>query len=364
MHPQINLYSVMRKRFIHLVNDELHASEDVPWGEDALLTFVFFEEHPEGRYGVVASNGKYLSANGKLVAEPNADCQFLLGFYDDQISLRDAQGRFLSAVGAQGQLKVVAPKAQLTKDELFKIQDSMPQFTILDNRERKDGKRGTQVSVRSGVEVKADQADVTDQERFQLEVNGEGKSFFLTNKLFYWTVGADGVVSAANSKKEANSAFTVEYHDNFVKFVASNGKYVITKPNGALVAAGNGSEDNAKFVFTIINRPELVLRSTHGFLAVKGASGRVECNKSRPEIFQLESKDGAYHIKYKGKYWTVDNDGVVANSSKPHPFFLQFINSTLCLVKDGVSGKYLEGEQNGGLKATGAGRNANTTFEF
>lgn len=92
MHPQINLYNVMRKRFVHLEAGELRCTEDVPWGEDALLTIEFYDEHPEGRYGIMSCDGKYLESSGRLVDQPNARCQFLIGFHDDQISLCDEDG--------------------------------------------------------------------------------------------------------------------------------------------------------------------------------------------------------------------------------------------------------------------------------
>jgi fascin 1/2 len=92
MHPQINLYNVMRKRFVHLESDELRCTEDIPWGEDALLTLEFFDEHPEGRYGIMSCNGRYLESSGRLQASPTPSCQFLLGFHDDQISLCNDQG--------------------------------------------------------------------------------------------------------------------------------------------------------------------------------------------------------------------------------------------------------------------------------
>ena len=92
MHPQINLYNLMRKRYVHLDGDELVCDEDIPWGEDALLNLIFFGEHPDGRYGIQASNGKYLENSGKLVDQPTPNCQFLLGFHDNQVSFLDAAG--------------------------------------------------------------------------------------------------------------------------------------------------------------------------------------------------------------------------------------------------------------------------------
>jgi len=357
MHPQINLYNVMRKRFVHLESGELRASEDVPWGEDALLTFVFFEDHPSGRYGLMAYTGEFLSASGKLVPGISRDTQFLLGFHDDCISLRDEQGNYLSCVGANGTLK--AAKNKITKDELFQISDSEPQFVIVDSK-------GKQVSIRSSLEVKADQPDVTDSERFQLEVDpsGSGKVAFKANNGQYFTVGADGTISASSKNKSPAEYFSVDWLGNRVKFSASNGKYITVRSNGGLIANGNGSDSTSLFILTLINRPEIVLRGQFGFVGVKGASGRVEGNRSHPDNFLLKCVDGAYHLSSQGKYWTVDRDGVAVSSASPVNFYFEFVERSKFLIKHADSGKYLEGEQNGGFRASGSASNANTLWEY
>lgn len=357
MHPQINLLNVMRKRFVAYRSGELQAVEDVPWGEDALLTFVFFEDHPCGRYGLMAYTGEYLTASGKLSSAANRDAQFLLGFHDDCISLRDENGNYISCVGAQGTLK--AAKNKVTKDELFQLTDSEPQFVIVDSR-------GKQVSIRSGVEVKADQPDVTDRERFQLELDpsGSGKVAFKANNNLYFSVTGDGTVTATSKAKGPNEYFNVQWLGNRVKLIGSNGKFVSVRSNGGLVASGNGSEPTTVFTLTLINRPELVLRGQYGFVGMKGASGRVEVNRSHPDAFRLLSNDGAYQLNFEGKYWTVDRDGVAAISTNPVDFYFEFVERSKFLIKHAETGKYLEGEQAGGFRATGTDANVNTLWEF
>lgn len=355
MHPQINLYNVMRKRYVHFAEGELRCDEDIPWGEDSLLTLVFFEEHPEGRYGLVAANGQYLTAAGGLVSKPTADCEFLLGFHDDQISFCDANRQYLSCVGAKGTLKV--NKKAITKDELFVIQDSEPQFTILSNFKNK------QVSVRSNVEVKADQTTVEDTERFQLEISADGKGHIRTNKLFYWTVGSDGVISLSSDKRTNDTSFTVVYEGPVTKFLGPNGKFVTVRPNGALVAAGERGDESAAFTFTLINRPQIVLRGQFGFVGIKGASGRIECNKATGVLFKLREEKGAYTFESAGKAWTVDQDGV-ASSASGAKFFLEFTERSKIMIKHADSGKYLQGEQNGGFKAVGSSATIDTLWEF
>jgi fascin 1/2 len=355
MHPQINLYNVMRKRYVHLEGGALKCNEDIAWGFDAMLTFVFFESHADGRYGLMAPNGQYLTATGALSAHANADCEFLLGFHDNQISFRDNKGSYLSAVGGDGLLKT--NKQKITKDELFVIEDSQPQFTITSSS-------GKYVSVRTTVEVKADQADQTDAELFQMEFQGENKVSFKTAKTTYWAINDSGLLEASEKAPSASGVFTIEYHGTQTKFVANNGKYLVVKSNGGIAAAGDGSDAASAFVMILINRPQLVLRGQYGFVGIKGASGRLECNKSHGEIFTVEPNKGAYRIKAStGGYWKVDPDGHVSiTSSSPVDFYLEFRPDSKVMVRT-EDGAFVEGEQNGGMKGVGSGVNKNTEWE-
>lgn len=355
MHPQINLLNIMRKRFAHLEGGELHCNEDIPWGEDALINFIFFDEHPDGRYGIMASNGQYLSASGRLVDQPNADCQFLLGFHDNCISLRDSTGSYMSCVGSTATMK--ANKDKVTKDELFRLQDSEPQFTMQDSRSR-------YVSIRSSTEVKADQTTVEDTERFQFEIDADGKGSFKTSKSKYWTIGDGAVIAGVAESKGANEKFVLEYHQNRLKIKGANGKYLTVMSNGKIQATGDGSEETSLFCFTLINRPRLLLRGQYGFVGAKGASGRLEVTRARGDIFEVVASNGAYHLRASnGKFWGVDADGVHANSGSPVNFYFEFVRYSKFLIRT-EEGHYLEGEQNGGFRATGANATENTLWEY
>lgn len=110
---------------------------------------------------------------------------------------------YLSCIGAAGTLKT--GKSKVTRDELFQISDSEPQFVIT-------ASSGKKVSIRSSVEVKADQADVSHSEQFQLEVDpaGSGKVAFKTTKTTYWSVTGDGTIAASGKAKGPAELFTVE----------------------------------------------------------------------------------------------------------------------------------------------------------
>eukprot|EP00056_Hartaetosiga_gracilis_P019104 m.13042 g.13042 ORF g.13042 m.13042 type:complete len:495 (-) comp7406_c0_seq1:197-1681(-) len=362
MHPQINLFSPARKAFVHFAGDALTTDEDVPWGDDALLSLVFFDDAPDGRYGICSFDGKFLESSGKLVDEKNPNCEFHIDFHDDnKVSFRASNGNYLSPSDAVGTLK--AHRNKIGKDQYFLIQDSEPQFTI--NTELNSGVK--QLSARNGNEIKADQTDVTDFERFQLMVNPGGKVFIKTSKLTYFTVRDDSSIGGVETSNPGESeTFTIDYSgENRVKFVsAKTGNPLWAKPSGALFASS--SDVDTVFTLTIINRPTLLLRCQYGFAGLKGASGRVECNKAAGNFFKLTTNDGFYFLQSEqtGKYWGVDQDGLTATYDAPEQFVIEFVEPTNALIKHVSSGKYLKASQNGAITNTGNPGDANTLFEY
>ena len=70
--PQVNLRSIVRKRYAHLseTQEEIHVEENVPWGEDTLFTLEFREEGP-CKYAIHTCNNMYLQKDGKLAPALN-----------------------------------------------------------------------------------------------------------------------------------------------------------------------------------------------------------------------------------------------------------------------------------------------------
>jgi hypothetical protein len=128
--PQMNLRSVGRKRFAHLSEnlDEIHVDANIPWGEDTLFTLEF--RHDEsGKYAIHTCNNKYLSLGGKLVDTCNKDCLFTAEYHSGQLALRDRSGAYLSPIGSKAVLKTRSNT--VTKDELFSLEDSLPQASFV-----------------------------------------------------------------------------------------------------------------------------------------------------------------------------------------------------------------------------------------
>jgi hypothetical protein len=119
----------------------------------------------------------------------------------------------------------------------------------------------------------------------------------------------------------------------------------------------------------LINRPQLVLRGTFGFLGLKGNPGglgadSVQANKPRPEVFDLYVSSGAYAIQApNGKFWDLDGEAnVVATSDTPKSFFFEFVGHSHIMIKAG-NGRYLEGNSHE-LRAVSSKSNRNSRFEF
>ena len=90
---------------------------------------------------------------------------------------------YLAAVGGSGGLK--ATKDEAGRDDEFDFEDSQPQFKL------KNIKTMKFASVRSSVEVRVNQADATDSEFFQLEMNHDTKqvcAHTALSDLLHWIV--------------------------------------------------------------------------------------------------------------------------------------------------------------------------------
>lgn len=141
IHPQVTLRNVNRRRFATMREDELQCTEVIPWGVESLVVMEF----REGKYALRTSDNRYVSREGKLDTEVGQNTLFTLEIKSGQnagFALKDAQGKYLTAVGATATVK--SRNSSISKDELFTLEVCHPQgyFTSLLNNKKASIKQG------------------------------------------------------------------------------------------------------------------------------------------------------------------------------------------------------------------------------
>lgn len=356
IHPQINILHAVRKRYARLNDNELQVTEDIPWGEHALVTLEF----KNGKYALLTSDSQYLSLGGSLEKSLTEKCQYLIEFHDGKVAFRTKEGKYLTCSGNKGKIQS-SKKDTAGRDEHFILVDNHPQCMLTAQNER-------MVSVRQGNEVTANQRfDITDKEIFQMEFDPKkpGKVCMRANTREYWV--SNGDIQASSDTRVDAAFFGLEWHGAHVSFQATSGKYVTIKPNGKLAPTADSVGDKEKFLLQLINRPLLILRGEHGFVGAKGPSGRLECNRSSYDVLKLHFADGKYKIQGRNeKFAQIDGDlnvNMTGTSDDAATFYLEFREHTkMCIKADNT--KYLKGESNGAFTANGDVIDKSTLWEY
>lgn len=370
MHPQVCIRNVNKKKYIHLdaSGESINTTEVVPWGDDALITLVFF---PEGKYGIQASNGRFLSTNGSLKAQADESCKFVLEIRGSQYAFKSSSGSYVSS--ATGIVRCTKEVKAVTRDELYEFEDSHPQIKLSDYASRK-------VSVKHGEEFTANGIREAEDDtiRFQLESHPEKANTWAlrTHKDKYWTLAndADGTVLCNHDAKTGFSSaqyFTIEWYGPKMAIKASNNRYIVSSPNGNLRATGSNSsvdissksgEVISRYVWELINRPRLVLRTNQGFVNTL-ASGVLECNRPNPEVYNCHVHQGLVHISAdNGKYLKVTETGISAVGTEPEYYEMELLDNTNMVLR--YQGKLFQTAGNGAFTATGTTIDASTILEF
>ena len=86
---------------------------------------------------------------------------FSAEYHSGHLALRDRHGTYLSPIGSKAVLK--SRSSTVTRDELFSLEDSLPQASFI------AGLNNKYVSVKQGVDVTANQDEIGDNETFQME---------------------------------------------------------------------------------------------------------------------------------------------------------------------------------------------------
>ncbi|KAM9457253.1 fascin-2a [Clarias gariepinus] len=342
LHPQVNLFSIARKRYARLSDSESEITfdSDIPWGVDSLITLLY----KEGKYSVKTCDNRFLSSNGKLVNDFDPETAFTLDLTTGKLAFKDNNGKFLAPAGPTGTLKS-GRSTKPIKDELFDLEDSNPQvvFKAVNNR---------YLSIRQGVSISANQDEETDLETFQMEIDqATKKCMFRTNAGTYWTLVVHAGIHTTATEIDPNTMFDIEWFEGRVALKANNGKYVCNRKNGQLAAVSDTIGTDEQFLMKLINRPILILRGVNGFICHHKISNTLDVNRSNYDIFSLLYNDGAYYIKCgSGQFWYVtSSDLVCSDGEEPENFFLEFLEPGKMAIKSKNS-KYLRADQGGTLK--------------
>jgi len=357
--PQVNLRSVGRKRFARLNEEqtEIQVEENVPWGSDTLFTLEFREE--ANKYAIHASNSTYLARDGRLLPELSKECLFACEYHGGYIALRDQTGLYVSPIGSRAVLKTRSNV--VTKDELFSLEDSLPQANF------QSAANSRYVSIKQGVDVTSNQEEVSDHETFQLEFEPQAEKWYIrTMQDRYFSIQPGGGIQASDTKRSPTALFDLVWQaDGAVAFKANNGKYVGTKKSGHLFANADEVEERSRFHFYLANRPLLVLKCDQGFVGYKAAgSSRLECNKASYATIKVESGENG-QVNFKGdngKYFVTSSEGLVAEGEVPQSFYLELREPTRMCIKT-VTGQFVVEIKNGGIGVDGDSEHA-TRWEY
>eukprot|EP00730_Choanoeca_flexa_P009839 TRINITY_DN140_c0_g1_i1.p1 TRINITY_DN140_c0_g1~~TRINITY_DN140_c0_g1_i1.p1 ORF type:complete len:505 (+),score=135.42 TRINITY_DN140_c0_g1_i1:33-1517(+) len=362
IHPQLNISNVNRKAFIHQKGDYFATDELIPWGDDAVITLNFRSE--SNRYTLQGADGRFLTASGKLIADPAVpDAQWQIQFVGKKVAFVANNGKYLTSIGGEGICKATK-EGPPTPNELYLFEDSQPQIKMTSVT------NGKKVSIASG-NVAASQSKTTDTEQFQIEFGSDKKWGIRTSESKFWYIdGSGGVQGNGKDAKAPEARFDIEWQLDRIAIKAANGKYVEAKKSGALAAVATSAIPAATYIYEMTNRPRLVLRTMYGFVSTVAASGNLMCNKALPEVLSMHVRGGRCEImSCNGKYWepSADLAKVGATSDTPTKLYLEFAELSkfaIVFVTDSGERRYLKVNQSGTISAHGTEIEPATLFEF
>uniref|UniRef100_T1E1F2 Fascin n=1 Tax=Dendrocoelum lacteum TaxID=27895 RepID=T1E1F2_9PLAT len=362
VHPQMHMQNMKRQRYVRLQDSELRGDQTIPWGYDSLITL---EHSPCGRVAICSRDHRYLHREGHVTEEMSEDTVFGLevrGGATPGMAFKDKEGKYLTLIGNTGTLK--SKNKAIGKDELFIMEISFPQVGL-------KAHNGKYASIKQGMDLYANQADAGEKEIFQFEYqNKPGQWKIRSSDGKYWTVSSvNNGIKATSDGRDASSAFNVEsLASGKILLKASNDMFVTSRKLGVMTASGDKADDPENlFQLILLNRPLIIFKSEFGLVGTR--NGRIECNMSSYESFELQSvNDGNYNLKVRGDkdvYWKVADDGSIkVDASIPaQQFVILFQSGTHCAIL-APNGRYIRGEQNGLMKADSEEINKASLWEF
>merc|ERR1712045_123349 len=144
----------------------------------------------------------------------NKDCYFACEYHGGFVALRDAKGLYLAPIGSRAVLKTRS--SSVSKDELFSLEDSSPQASFV------AASNTRYVSVKQGVDVTANQEEISYHETFQLEFDDKSKRWYMrTMQDKFFTLGGAGGIQAKEVRRLDKFLFSLFFF--FLKKRGLNG---------------------------------------------------------------------------------------------------------------------------------------------
>ena len=230
-----------------------------------------------------------------------------------------------------------------------------------------------------GIDVTANQfielGELGDTETFQMEFvdKQQQQVTFLAKNKKYWTAGNKSVTASADSASAApESVFTFEQVGEKIALKAHNGSYISSSSGGKLIPAGDSTSDaNTLFTMQLMNRPILVLRCEHGYVGL--SHDKVHCNRGNYDAMMVEcgsadggAEQGKYRLKTpSGKYWKIDGSShLVQSADGGEMFAFELCSKNRMKICAASNGKYLKGDHNGTISATGSKDDRSILWEY
>lgn len=352
IHPQVCLQ--LNKCYLSLEGNEIATRAQTQFGKETLFTLEPAGER--GQFSLRACNGKFLASDtiGSITvnATSNSDISthFAWEFQGQNLLLKSVLTR--KYCGSQGN-KLKASSSSITLKEIFTLVDSDAQITL-------KASNGKNISAQ-GENFVANSLENSHKEIFILEAKGS-KWALRSEAHLYVEVDSQGGVFVKSSTLSENCLFEMEYHETKTAFKGKNGKYLSSKPLGAIDCKSSSATEKELFQIFFFNRPQIVLQC-HQTSFVGVTEGKIKTNRSKGDAFTLEFKDGKYSLKTSdGKFLKEGAESRISLSPEPEWFTLEFHQNKLALKNE--KGKYLRSENQGYLTAVADSITATELFEF
>ena len=219
-----------------------------------------------------------------------------------------------------------------------------------------------------GIDVTANQfLEAEDTETFQIDYykSEKDKVTFLTRTTKFWSA-TDKAITATAAEPSPSSVFQLEWNDEKIALKAFNEKYIASSSGGQLSPIGdNPKDDNCLFTLVLVNRSIIVFRGEHGYIGMVSSINKIQCNRGIHDAMQVINSAGKYRLKtVLGKSWKIDGDSSLIADEGNGDLFLFKLYSKNKMVICAKNGRFLQGDNNGSIKAIGTAVNSSTLWEY